>query len=226
MEADNSIVGFPDQNLNVYYLGEDAFSRKLISALFMQHGLSVKESAGAKFPVGSLILADASHQLVDPFGLAQVYLSNHPLRDNRISYWCKTPLNESGIDNILFYCRSNRSRQPSAESPDFSLSKIENFVGNDPAALRDVVAEFIDNLSTNFRLLCQAATRNDLAEMRDTAHKMMSSVSYYEVEQLSGMLKNLEDETAPIEKPSLITLLESLEADIARLRNGLIHTIF
>lgn len=217
-----------DQRKDVYYLGQDPFSGKLIKALFLKKGIQVRNPTGRRdsYRIRDVLLADGLNQLIEDRKLTQVLLSNHPARSPLITYWCKTPLNEVSVENILFFSSGKQNRLAKSGALHFSTRKVEDFVGKDDAGLKEVISEFIDNLHTNYRTLYHAVEQNDFPEVRETAHKMMSSVSYYEVTELVSVLKLLEDETSQLDPNNLHDVLQDLFTHIRMLNEGLINHFF
>lgn len=214
---------------SVHYLGEEPFSERLIKALFARKSMSIERQGVGTAPSGErMMLIDSRRQLDEYAHLSgfKVLLKNSPINSSGYNLWCKTPINENSIDNILFYFHRWKDKafvQPEAEPMTVSL--LENFIGNDTVQVQDVISEFIDNTSINFRLIHQSIKAGHLTEAGEVAHRMLSSVSYYDVGPIRSILKILENP----ENSTLEVLNDSvrvLELQLRHVRSGLIAKYF
>lgn len=83
---------------------------------------------------------------------------------------------------------------PPTESSNilFSLTGIEEFTGNDQSLVLEVIRSFIDEHKINLNALYQFSVTGDLAGLQNTAHKMLPSYAYLNIESLVPKLKFLE----------------------------------
>lgn len=175
-----------------------------------------------------LMLIDTKAQLHDYTGYTgfKVLLRNAPVNADLYHFWCKTPINEHSVDNMLFYFeRWNDQPFINGNATPTSVSLLEDFIGNDPELIKEVISEFVDNTSTNMRIILQSIMAGQLHVVAEIAHRMLSSISYYEVNVIKDLLKDLE---RPFTKDPevLMATARGLEHQIRHLRSGLVTKYF
>lgn len=212
-------------------MGTDPFTAKILEVLFLKKGLSVSNAEAEKrlyietMP-GDLVLLDSPDQVYEREDIMQVLLSNFPAQSPFLKYWIKTPVNEESIDNLLFYMGKKEFLiEPSAGRLSFSTVKLSDFLGDDEVSKKEVVAEFIATMHTNYRTLETCVQTADIAGVQDTSHKMLSGSEYYEVEVLNRLLKTMEREDS-YPPGQLDALLRQVYGQVIALRSGLILKFF
>ncbi|MEQ8474293.1 MAG: hypothetical protein RIC35_24065 [Marinoscillum sp.] len=213
----------------VHYLGVEPFSERLIRALFARKSMKISQSEleNAK-PSDRLLLLDSRSQIEEFSNLSgfKVLLKNNPIWSSKYHLWCKTPINENSVDNILFYFKRWREEPfVKVEVKPVTVGLLENFIGNDDVQVKDVISEFVDNTTTNLRLIMESIESKRLEDAGEIAHRMLSSVSYYEVEAIRKNLKILEN-IAEYRVLNLNETVEIIEDQISTLRSGLVAKYF
>lgn len=218
-----------NQKFGIFYFGKDPFTGKVVEALFSKKGFRVVKANGSNADThhGDVVLYDLPDLANERDDVSQVLLSYEPVASKHLKYWCKTPMNETNLENLLFYVQKGESLVAKEDGAfNYSTKKIDDFLGDDEESKREVVSEFLENLHTNYRLLETYALLNDLKKVQDVAHKMLSGSEYYEVESLNKRLKILEDEQSTYTQEELDQMVEEIYDQVVKLRSALIRQFF
>lgn len=159
---------------SVGYRGENPFFKRLLAQMLEQKGLRLAPDADSYFTESSREATNKS------FLVSQWPVSG-------VSGWCQAPLTQERFLNFLFYYR----QLPVVGKGAVRAPRVEAFVGTG-VEMQNTVAEFLDSLVTNFRLLVEAAYCDDQKTVGAIAHRMLSSVGYYPAESLIQYLQKLE----------------------------------
>lgn len=223
-----------DQALKILFFGNEPYSAKLAQALFLRKGVKLSVFVEPDLPeagameAADLILVCSTGQMESKHSEKQVLVSEWPVKERDLKFWSKSPLNEERVDNILFYGprSENFLNEFDGSMSSVSLNKVRSFIGNDADDLKEVVAEFIDGVSTNLRLLYEAIRdlRPDLVS--DIAHKMKSSVAYYDVGEISGLLDLLEKKADAFSPAEMDDLFAQANVQLTKLRASLINMLY
>lgn len=219
-----------ENKIRIFYLGEDPFTGKIVETLFSKKGMKINMANEKLFidtAPGDLVLLDLPDQINERTDIHQVLLSYRPVANQMLKCWCKTPMNEENLDNLLFYIRKEDLLLRDGKADfTFGTGKINTFLGDDEEGKREVVAEFLQNLSTNYRRLEENVKSGNIQGVREVSHKMLSGSEYYEVYQLNRILRLLENDNTSVTAGELHDLLGEVYEQVVMLRSGLIRQFF
>ncbi|MEQ8580861.1 MAG: hypothetical protein RIC30_06615 [Marinoscillum sp.] len=217
-----------DRRLRIFYLGDEPFTERLIRALFARKGYQMEVFSGDLYadPACLLLMDSAVHlkKYQDVKGF-KVLMKNEPLFDYSYHLWTKTPIAENAVDNILFFYQWEPRSFIQEDIQSIKSGRLERFVGHDQARLQEVIAEFVDSLSLNLRLLWEAYRRREVSEIGEVAHRMLSGISYYDANLAKAALRGLE-QLVGYDQAYLNSTLYTIECRIRVLRSGLIREYF
>lgn len=219
-----------ENKIRIFYLGEDPFTGKIVETLFSKKGIKINMANEKLFintAPGDLVLLDLPDQIYERTDIHQVLLSYQPVANQFLKCWCKTPMNEENLDNLLFYIRKEDLLLKDGEADfTFGTGRVDTFLGDDEEGKREVVAEFLQNLNTNYRRLHEYVKSGNIRGVREVSHKMLSGSEYYEVYELNRILRLLENDNTKLIDSELHDFLEEVYEQVVLLRSGLIRRFF
>lgn len=214
-----------ERPITIYYIGQNPFTSGILKNLFTKKELEMERlSSGVQIQEHCLLLIDSPEEIKQSLGF-QVYISAEPTYNIDFDWWAKDPIEEKDIDNLLFYYNNPQYKFRDKTTEPKKIPALERFAGNNLDNLKKVLCEYINNLSSNFRVLALHAHNGNLQEMGNTAHKMLSSSGYYESKKLTDILRELENPELLL-KDHLPTKIDELYSAILELRSGLIAEYF
>ncbi|MDX6184255.1 hybrid sensor histidine kinase/response regulator [Flavobacterium sp. Fl-77] len=94
----------------------------------------------------------------------------------------------------------------------YSLITLKEFLGNDPEALKEVISSLIDSSKENMLHLSKAISEENGTEIKSIAHRITPMFRQIEAQEISKILKKLEQNT--FENPDLKIIFEDLKTKI------------
>jgi signal transduction histidine kinase/CheY-like chemotaxis protein/HPt (histidine-containing phosphotransfer) domain-containing protein len=97
--------------------------------------------------------------------------------ERTLARWLPRPSGAAALDATANQASGNTATRGAARSDEaaIELSVLANLVGNDPATIRDFLAEFLQVARQQGRELADACERGDLARAGSVAHKLKAS---------------------------------------------------
>jgi signal transduction histidine kinase/ActR/RegA family two-component response regulator/HPt (histidine-containing phosphotransfer) domain-containing protein len=103
--------------------------------------------------------------------------------------------------------------------PEYDISDIRRFAGNDNESTKAILQSFIDNSQTNLRNLVDLANTNDLQGLGEVAHRMKSAFRQLKVYKLSNTLEELENaKEGDLSKAELDSSIQSISKEVSKVQ--------
>ena len=98
------------------------------------------------------------------------------------------------------------------DSQEVSLDKVYKFACGDHELLVNYITTFVTNYEKDLSLLKEEVSADNQTGIRNRAHKMLSSVAYYDQKSLNNLLQQLEIHAYDMTKKQLTDVLAEVEA--------------
>ena len=184
----------------IIYIEDDEFTRLVVKSQLEQSGFVVDDFSGIDRLNGSarkdydLVLTDLNiegstpHLLVTSlrkqFDCPVVVLSASAEKVDGAALFLHKPLTEQGVIDMKALVRHHEDM--------VDLSRVYQFACGDEDLLYSYLTTFIQNYEHDLQLLEVAKNERNVRSLRNLAHKMQSSVAYYDQKTLVSLLHDLE----------------------------------
>ncbi|MBL3654876.1 response regulator [Fulvivirga sediminis] len=188
-------------NRKILLLEDDEFTRTMIEAQLKRAGFDVtgygelggllKENVAdydlilSDLNVGSSNVEEAILNYKQGSGLPLVILSQTEIKEGKADMYMAKPLTADKISQISSFFN---------EHDEVDISKIETFAMGDKELIKTYINTFIQNFRQEIALLEEEVKHEGAQAVQNRAHKMLSSVAYYQYEDFNNKLKKLETE--------------------------------
>lgn len=214
----------------ILYLEDDEFTRLMVQAQFENAGFEVDAFSTysdlmwamqeKEYDVVVTDLHVDGHepsQLVKNIKTSQpipvVVLSGSVVEVPGANLVLEKPLNGQNISKVAGLLAE--------EVAEVNLSKVYKFACGDQELLMTYVNTFIDNHEKDLLLLKAEVDKADAEVIKNYAHKMLSSVSYYDQDELNQLLQKLELYASDMTKKQLHEHFLQIEHYSHKLLNGI-----
>ncbi|GAA0892447.1 hypothetical protein GCM10009122_21260 [Fulvivirga kasyanovii] len=214
----------------ILYLEDDEFTRLMVQAQFENAGFSVDAFStysdlmrAIQEKQYDLVVTDLHvdghepEQLVKNIKTSQpipvVVLSGSAVEVQGANLVLEKPLNGQNIKKVAGLLAE--------EVAEVDLSKVYKFACGDQELLITYVNTFIDNHEKDLLLLKAEVDKADARTIKNYAHKMLSSVSYYDQDELNQLLQKLELYASDMSKKQLNEHFLQIEHYSHKLLNGI-----
>ncbi|MFW6248237.1 MAG: Hpt domain-containing protein, partial [Bacteroidota bacterium] len=116
----------------------------------------------------------------------------------------------------------NRFKMDSGrESKIANIKKLHNLLENS-TDVREILSDFLDYYPHQLQLIKEKATKNAFIEMANQVHKLKGSLSNFDAEKATEILKNLEEYVKEENKKAIEEYLVKLENELEILKSYLL----
>lgn len=205
----------------ILYLEDDEFTRLMVQAQLEQNGFTVRpfaeyrqlrESIGTEHH--EIIITDLNVDGQDSNDLLQglkgmskapvVVLTASEKKEPLADLTITKPLTDDAIKNIRNLIAHNHFT--------VDLRKVYQFACGDDELLKNYIVTFTDNFIIDLSELKNEIEAFDVKAIRNRAHKMLSSVTYYDNNELNTLLRQLENQTGDFTQRQLNAHYGKIEA--------------
>ncbi|MBL6449759.1 response regulator [Fulvivirga sp. 29W222] len=214
----------------IIYLEDDEFTRQMVKSQFENAGFSVDAFSSFDELMKTLeqdkcdIVVTDLHvhghdpaQLIKSIKMAHthslVVLSGVAVEVPGANLVIEKPLSDQGIKAVIQLLPE--------EEVKVNLSKVLKFACGDQGLLRRYVSTFIENYEKDLLMLKREVSNGNNKEVESLAHKMLSSVSYYDQGSLIELLQKLELYASEMSKKQILDDIQQIEHHSGKLLSGI-----
>ncbi|UII34397.1 response regulator [Fulvivirga ulvae] len=219
-----------DSKKRIIYLEDDEFTRLMVQAQFENAGFSVEAFSSysdlieaMKEKQYDIVVTDLNVDGHEPQQLIRsiksinaipvVVLSASAVEVSGANLSLEKPLKNEDIKEVEGLLVKTEDR--------INLSKVYKFACGDQELLVSYVNTFIDNYEKDLLLLKSEIDSADIRVIKNLAHKMLSSVSYYDQDSLNKLLQKLELSASGMSKRQITDHFQQIEYYSDKLLNGI-----
>ena len=214
----------------ILYLEDDEFTRLMVQSQFENAGFSVDAfscCSDLMIAMGEkqydIVVTDLNIDGHEPFQLVEnikaiyaipvVILSGSAVDVPGANLVIEKPLDDAKIKEVIGLL--------SEETNEVNLSKVYKFACGDQELLMSYVNTFISNYEKDLLVLKTEVHNGDIKVIKNLAHKMLSSVSYYDQDMLNKLLQKLELYVSDMSKKEVADLFQQIDMQSRKLLSGI-----